>query len=92
MAMERSSNPFQKVLFFRIQVLRYIIDTEKASSLPLELPDGAEGNPAKSREERKENAQVKEAEPLPNIIHVKLNWGGDVYLEVSTDCGVNGES
>jgi len=58
-------------------------DTEKTSSLPQELPDGAEGDPTKNvgREERKENTQVKEAEPLPNIVHVKLNWGGDVYLE-----------
>jgi len=58
-------------------------DIEKTSSLPQELPDGAEGDATQkaNREERKENVQIKEAEPISNIVHVKLNWGGDVYLE-----------
>jgi len=83
MAMEKLSSLSQRVRFITEGVLTDL-DIEKTSSLPQELPDGAEGDATQkaNREERKENVQIKEAEPISNIVHVKLNWGGDVYLEV----------
>jgi len=52
----------------------------ESNSVSKTNPEGEDGQRNPSREEVKENREVKE-EPSANIVNVKLNWGGNVYLD-----------
>jgi len=60
----------------------YGIAIESNSVSKSNPPDGEVIQRNSSREEVKETNENKEGE-CPNIVNVKLNWGGNVYLNVS---------